>query len=209
MTGLANEASRLHVAVHCDGDRITVALTGELDGFNGAPLTRLLETLVDGRSTHLDLQLDRLWFVDVGGVRVLLRAHQRGTDRGVTVEVRDPAPHVVWLLHTVRDAAVLLGDNAPGDAGPHHPEGPPPAIDAGEAANEVPPAPSAAARDERDRRADERDELADDRERLARERDRLVDERQQRASEHQRWEDIREDLADVRERALERREKDC
>lgn len=211
MTGFTGGESRLHVAVHGDGDRITVTLTGELDGFNGAQLTRVLNTAMDGCGEHLDLQIGQLWFVDVGGARVLLHAYHRGADRGVTVRVRNPLPHIVWLLQTLGDAAVLLDDHMTPCS-----DRLPPAVSAGEPADETPPVRLAAAAeardrraDERDRRADQRDERADDRDRLAQERDRLVDERQQRVSEHQRWADIREDLADARERALEHREEDC
>ncbi|MBG0568206.1 STAS domain-containing protein [Actinoplanes aureus] len=214
MTLFSDNGSRLYVTVHGEGNRTTVILTGELDMSNEAPLAQLLDTAMGGDTKHLDVQMAELWFVDVAGVRLLLRAHQLGADRGVEVKACDPLPHIVWLLHIIDDAAVLLGVNAPGDMTPY-PDGPPPAPRVDEPVDEDSPVPMADAREERDRRADERDrradereEQADDRDRLAQERDRLVDERQHRASEHQRWEDIREELADVRERALERREKD-
>lgn len=214
MTGSADDGGRLHTAVHTDGDRTTITLTGELDLFSGRPLTQLLDTAMNGSVKYLDVRMAQVDFVDVDGVRVLVRAYHLGAGRGVKLTLRDPQPDIVWLLHTT-GAALLLGDStAFADAAMLYPGGPPPPVRAaGEPVNKtpsIPPTETTSQRgrraDERDRAADEREEHADDRDRLAQERDRLVDERQRRVSEHQRWEDIREDVADARERDLERRE---
>ena len=215
MTGFSDDGARLHMAMHTDGGRTTLTLTGELDLFSGPPLTQLLDTAMDGSVKHLDVQMAKVGFVDVDGVRILVHAYHLGAGRGVKLTLHDPQPDIVWLLH-ITGAALLLGDSAASaDAAMLYPVGPPqPVRAAGEPMNKTPSVPLAGTTtgerdrraDERDRRADDRAERADDRDRLAQERDRLVDERQRRVSEHQRWEDIREDVADARERGLERGE---
>ncbi|OJF10981.1 STAS domain-containing protein [Couchioplanes caeruleus] len=222
MTFFTDDGSRLHAAVHCDRDRITVTLTGELDRVSAPPLARLLDTAMDGSIIRLQVHMAQLGFVDAAGARLLLNAYRLAADRGVELTLLDPQPHIVWLLHTLDLAAVLPGDSpSADDAMPFR--GHPPTFIADETMDELMSAlladsqderdrhvdERAAQADERDRRADEREEQADDRDRLAQERDRLVDERQQHIDEHQRWADIREDVADTRERALERREEDC
>ncbi|WP_199512788.1 STAS domain-containing protein [Nucisporomicrobium flavum] len=204
MTSFTDDGSRLHAAVHCDGDHTVVTLTGELDRVSGPPLVRLLDLALDGSSGHLDLRLAQLGFIDIGGVRILLQVRMVAEDRGVKLTLHDPQPHVRWLIDTMGGAGPLLGDStpAPAPAAVTRPWDPPPAL-AGPAEKAAPDP-----RDERDRRADERDDRAADRDRLADERDRLADERQRCVREHQRWEDIREDLADTREADLERRERE-
>jgi anti-anti-sigma factor len=234
VTDPSNHPPGLHMAVHTDGDRATISLTGELDRFSGAPLAQLLDTAMDGSAKHLDVQMAQLRFVDVDGVRVLVHAYQLGAGRGVKLTLHDPQPDIVWLLHTTA-AAMLLGDSStPAEAALLPPVHAAPPVTTGETMLKTPSVPPAGTNSERDRSADERDRSADERDRsaderdrsadererfadereeqsddldrLALERERVVDERQQRASEHQRWEDIREDVADARERDLERRE---
>ena len=213
MTSFSDDRARLHMAVHTDGDRTTLTLTGELDLFSGPPLTQLLDTAMDGSVKYLDVQMAQVGFVDVDGVRLLARAYHLGAGRGVKLTLHDPQPDIVWLLH-ITGTALLLGDStAPADTATLYPVSPPPPVRAGEPAKSTPSVPRAGTisdrdrhADERDLRADQREARADDRDRLAQERDRLVDERQRRVSDHQRWEDIREDVADARERNLERRE---
>jgi len=200
MTFSTDEGSPLHVAVHRDGDRTTVTVTGELDLLSGPLLARLLNTAMGDDTKHLDVAASQLDFVDVAGVRALLTAYQLAADRGVELKLCDPTPYLAWLLRTVDGDGVLLSDNASADGVKPYPDGSSPSVGAGESVDDVSSAASATVR------ADERDEHADDRDRLAQERDRLADERAERVREHQRWEDLREDLADARERDLERRE---
>jgi len=202
VTGLSDDGGRLHIAVHTAGNRTTLTLTGELDQYSGPQLAQLLDMAMDGSVEHVDVQMAQVGFVDVDGVRELVRAYRLGAGRGVKLTLRDPQPDIVWLLR-ITGAALLLGGST----------APPPPVEAGEPLEDTPSVPLAgiaSERDqranERDRRADEREEHADDRDLLAQERDRVVDEREQRVSDHQRWEDIREDMADARERDLERRE---
>lgn len=229
MTFFTDGGARLHVAVQHESNRITVTLTGELDRVSGPPLADVLDAAMDGGIRHVCVSMAQVGFVDVGGVRVLLRAHQVGKRRGVVFLLQDPQPHVVWLLRGTEAADLLLG-------APLAPEGEPAMVPhaadgrddradgrdkrAGrrdERADERDRRADERDRsadmrddtaDERDRQADDREEWADDRERLAQERNHLLDERQQKVQEHQRWEDVREELADARDRDLRRREQE-
>jgi anti-anti-sigma factor len=209
---------RLHLAVLADADQLTVTLTGELDAISGPPLTDVLNTVMDDSVRYVDVDVAQVGFVDLQGLRALLRAYQMCARRDITLMLRDPQPHVVWLLKFTDTAALLLaGGTASADLEACPPAGSrrlapvttgvpsaggPHATDGDHSGRPG----SAETPDERDQRAREREEGADDRERLMQARDQLLDERQQRISEHQRWEDIREDLADIRERHLEHRE---
>lgn len=222
MTFFTDGGARLHVAMQRESNRITVTLTGELDRVSGPPLADVLDAAMDGGIRHVCVSMAQVGFVDVGGLRVLLRAHQVGKRRGVVFLLQDPQPHVVWLLRGTEAADLLLGASLA-------PEGEPAMVPHAADARDKRADGRDKRADERDRRADERDrradlrddtaderdrqaddreEWADDRERLAQERNHLLDERQQRVQEHQRWEDVREELADARERDLRRREQE-
>jgi len=214
MIDFIDGGARLHVAVLVDAGRLTFTLTGELDGISGPSLADVLNSVMDDSAEHVDVDMAQVGFVDLRGVRALLRIYQVCARRDITLMVRDPQPHVVWLLRFTDTAALLLAD----DTGSADDAACPPASSqrlapagAGEPSSGGPQAADgepgpAATPDEREQCAREREEEADDRERLMQARDQLLDERQRRVSEHQRWEDIREDLADIRERQLERRE---
>ncbi len=190
MIDFTDGGARLQVVVLADAGRLTLTLTGELDGISGPPLTDVLHTAMHDGIGHVDVDIAQVGFVDLHGLRALLRAYQLCASRGSTLMLRDPQPHVVRLLRFTDTAASLLAEGAASaDAAACPPAG---------GRCETP--------DERDQRAREREEEADDRERLMQARNQLLDERQLQVSEHQRWEDIREDLADIRERHLERRE---
>jgi anti-anti-sigma factor len=116
VTGFSDDGARLHMAVHTDGDRTTLTLTGELDRFSGQPLVPLLDAAMDGSVKHLEVHMARVGFVDVDGVRVLVHAYHLGASRGINLTLHDPQPDIVWLLH-ITGAAVLLGEStAPADA---------------------------------------------------------------------------------------------
>jgi hypothetical protein len=136
-------------------------------------------------------------FLDLGGVRALLRVHQHSGRDGVAVLVRNPRYYVRWLLEVTGAADLLLADH---HARVAHAD---PAVSLIRRAAE--PAVDATAYEWRLR---ERAVQADDRDRLADERENVLDERQRRLAAHQQWEDIREELADQRESELERRERD-
>jgi anti-anti-sigma factor len=180
--GHAANDDHLRTRVSHSADRVTVALSGDLDRLTGPTVLALVERVSENPVGRIDIDLAHVEFLDLGGVRTLLRVHRCGARAGIAVVVRRPQHHIRWLLDITGAAEVLMErhawtDDAVGD-----------------------PAFVRLMR-ERVMRADDRDRLAD-------EREKMLDERQQRISDHQRWENIREELADQREIDLERREND-
>ncbi|MEU8232832.1 STAS domain-containing protein [Actinoplanes sp. NPDC048967] len=191
--GPAAGADPLRFRVSHGDDRVTVVLSGDLDRLTGPTVLDLVDLVMQHPVRRIDIDLAQVEFLDLGGLRTLLRVHQRAAGDGILVVIRNPRHYVRWLLETT-GAAELLLENHPSSRGP-----------AGSALTWVSrhTEPDAYAR-----RMRERSGRADDRDRLADEREKMLDERQQRVADHQQWEDIREDLADQREMDLERRERD-
>jgi anti-anti-sigma factor len=105
-----DEVTRLLTVVHAEGDHRTVILTGELDQITSPALADLLSAATDG-VRRLVVDLDQVYFCDLAAVRVLVQAHRSAADRGVTLTVRNPQLHILWLLQITDTADLLLGDN--------------------------------------------------------------------------------------------------
>jgi len=180
--GHAANADHLRARVSHSADRVTVVLSGDLDRLTGPTVLDLVERVSEHPVGRIDIDLTHVEFLDLGGIRTLLRAHQRAARYGISMVVCHPRHHIRWLLDITGAGEVLLENDSW-------------TSDAGDDAAFV-------------RLMRERVMRADDRDRLADEREKMLDERQQRVSDHQRWEDIREELADQREIDLERRERD-
>lgn len=187
----------LTVAAHYAGSMLIITVAGDL-AFEtvaaGDPLTAALTPAI----RHVVVDVAELDFVDVAGLRALLRTRQTCTGHGVTCTLRRPGASLRWLMDVTDTADLLLGADA--DLGTDQPS-----------AALQPPGPATPSGreqqlDERAQQLDEREAFVDDRELLADERDRLLAERQHRVAAHQDWEDIREDLANQREHDLEQRE---
>lgn len=102
-----NAPARLH------GDRLTIALAEDVDCGSAATLaTRVQAILTAGHTRHLTIDLAGMEFCDSAGVRVLKQLHRAAADRGVTMTVRRPRPHIRWLLETL-DATHLLDEPPP------------------------------------------------------------------------------------------------
>jgi anti-anti-sigma factor len=187
----------LRARVRRGTERVTVVLTGDLDRLTGPLLVDLVAGLGEHPADCIDIDLAEVGFLDLGGVRALLRVHRDCALEGVAVLVLNPRYYVRWLLEVTGVAELVLAD--------HHDRvaqaDPTPA----RIRRRVEPGPDPTAGE---RQLRERAVQADDRDRLADERENLLDERQRRLTAHQQWEDIREELADQRERDLERRERD-
>ena len=177
----------LRVRVSRGVDRVTVVLSGDLDRLTGPIVLRVVDQVSERPVGQIDIELARVEFLDLGGLRALLAVRERAARAGIAVVVRNPQHYVRWLLDITGAAEVLLED----------PAVPPPS-------SWIPDPGSAASV----RLTRERVSRADDRDRLADEREKMLDERQQRVAAQQQWEDIREELADQRETDLERRERE-
>lgn len=97
-----NEGSPLRLDVNTDGDRVLVALGGELDLATAPELWAVIDkALADGRR-RLVLDLAGLTFVDSTGLGVFVRAGKelRAADGGLTL--RSPGERVANLLEITR-----------------------------------------------------------------------------------------------------------
>ena len=111
VTDISTGGTSLRATVSVDAGRADVALTGEIDRLTGPALTGLLEATMCAGVRHLDLQMTRVTFVDLGGLRALARAHHVAAQRRITLTLRRPTPQTRWLLQ-VADATALLLDGA-------------------------------------------------------------------------------------------------
>lgn len=186
---------RPRISTRRDRDAVTVTVAGDIDFLTAGLVAEALHDAITGTAPRVVVDVAEVDFVDVAGLRTLLRLQRHAASLGVGFTLRHPRPGPALLLEYTGTADLLLGTARP------EPE---PA---------TPLDPGADALDTRERRADERERALDrreerihDRELLADERQRLIDERHHRVRSHEQWEDIREDLADQRELDLERRE---
>lgn len=113
-----DSGARLRAAVNLGGDVAKLVLSGELDFITAPLLARLVNVAIDSGVRHIDIDLARLDFTDLAGVRALLRAQRDSTRLSVVLTLRHPQPHLVWLLETVGAGAAL--DDVPGPYGPRN-----------------------------------------------------------------------------------------
>jgi anti-anti-sigma factor len=197
--------------MHPGADRCTVALSGELDGLTGPAVAELLDSATNSGRRQVEVDMAQVSFLDLAGLRILLHSHRLAADRGVMLSVRNPQPHIAWLLQTTETTDRLLADlPAAGDATltgsaltGQQPSPPAMTMESARLPRSSTDDASATDRrdaaDERDRRADERDRRADERDRRADERDHRADERDRRADERDHRADERDHRADERD----------
>jgi anti-anti-sigma factor len=110
MTGPGgDQAPRVHAVVESAADRCTVRLAGELDLLTGPVLLETLDSLGSG-PRHLSLDVARLSFCDVAGLRAILTAQRAARERGIRLTVCNTTPHFLWLLRVTGTAGHLLDD---------------------------------------------------------------------------------------------------
>jgi anti-sigma B factor antagonist len=89
---------QLTIEVRRESDRIVLTLSGELD-LLGAP--RLLSEIENATVDSADivvLDLDGVCFIDSGGLRAVLAAHERASGRGQRLALTPGSPQVERLL---------------------------------------------------------------------------------------------------------------
>ncbi|MDX3802769.1 anti-sigma factor antagonist [Streptomyces sp. AK04-3B] len=86
------------ISVRTDGERVVVAVRGELDLDSTVPLERALGAALDAAEAGIDLELDGVVFCDCSALNVLLGARERGLRQGRTVVLRSVGPAVERLL---------------------------------------------------------------------------------------------------------------
>ncbi|MFI1505473.1 STAS domain-containing protein [Streptomyces sp. NPDC020597] len=126
------------ITVRADGERVVVAVRGDLDLDSAAPLGRALSAALDAAEEGIDLELDGVLFCDCSALNVLLAVREEGLRQGRTVVLRSVGPAVARLLTltgtgplfaaapdartgaAARDAVDRTGEGAAGQgAGPH------------------------------------------------------------------------------------------
>ncbi|MCA2218654.1 STAS domain-containing protein [Jidongwangia harbinensis] len=110
--GVSSQPPPRPVVVHVSraGPLMTVVLCGDLDGITAPAVVEVIETLAVSPVRQVVLEATDVGFLDLAGLRTLLRAHRLSARRGVRLTLHHPAPHIRWLL-TFTDTAALLLDH--------------------------------------------------------------------------------------------------
>jgi anti-anti-sigma factor len=90
-----------------DNGTASLALEGELDLATAYALEERLGQLEDNGSTHLEVDLAGLAFIDSTGLRVLLQANARAHERGHELTLR-PARETVQQVFEITGAQEVL-----------------------------------------------------------------------------------------------------
>lgn len=81
-------------------DRLTVALTGELDHYSAIGVRRELDALLSDEAVrHLLLDMTELKFMDSSGIGVILGRYRILNARGGSVWVRNMNPQISRIFH--------------------------------------------------------------------------------------------------------------
>lgn len=94
----------LQTAVHDDGDRVVIAVAGEIDMATEAQLREPIDAALEQQPapTEITIDLAEVTFLDSAGIRALLVSHQRATARDVLLRVRAPQQPVADVLQITR-----------------------------------------------------------------------------------------------------------
>lgn len=96
-----------------------LSVGGELDRAVTGRLERAFETALEARSEHIVLDLGAVTFLDLAGIRTLLRAHARARDRGLELTVVRPSGTASRIFTLTRVGEVLtVTDRDPSVANP-------------------------------------------------------------------------------------------
>ncbi|MFF4585431.1 anti-sigma factor antagonist [Streptomyces sp. NPDC001388] len=110
-------ATALRITVRPDGDRVVVAVHGELDLDSAERLDQALRAALHATVGGVDLELGEVAFCDCSALNVLLGARELGLRQGKTVVLRSLAPAVARLLDLTGTRPLFA------DAGPDGPAG--------------------------------------------------------------------------------------
>jgi anti-sigma B factor antagonist len=89
----------LKVSSHCEGDRVTVALSGEIDLYTAPKLqSELAAALRADHPVQLVVDMAGVDFCDSTGMNVLLAAQRLAREHGGNVELSGPRPAVRKIL---------------------------------------------------------------------------------------------------------------
>ncbi|MFF5187722.1 anti-sigma factor antagonist [Streptomyces sp. NPDC000345] len=125
----ARPVAALRITVRPDGDRIVVAVHGELDLDSVERLERALRAALHAAVGGVDLELGDVAFCDCSALNVLLGAREQGLRQGKTVALRSLAPAVARLLELTGTRPLFAeagpagpAEGADGDGTAHGPD---------------------------------------------------------------------------------------
>lgn len=90
--------SHFRVEVRSEGEAKVLSVSGELDLAAASSLEEELDRALTSGSQMIVLDLGGLEFIDSTGLSVLVRAHQRAQDGGLTLGLVNPGAQVERLL---------------------------------------------------------------------------------------------------------------
>lgn len=105
--------SQLHVVACKEGGALRLSVAGELDRATAERLEVALEEGLEGRTDEVELDLSAVSFLDLGGIRALLRAHRRTRDEGAALAVVRPSNSVRRVFTLTRLGHLLAPDPNP------------------------------------------------------------------------------------------------
>lgn len=111
--------SHFRVEAHTEGQARVLAVSGELDLAAASSLEEELERALSSGSQLIVLDLKGLEFIDSTGLSVLVRAHQRAQEAGLTLGLVNPGAQVDRLLSLTGLAQRLTLSETPPDGNGH------------------------------------------------------------------------------------------
>jgi anti-sigma B factor antagonist len=106
----------LKVSTRSQGERVIVALAGEIDLYTAPRLqSELASVLAGAEPTRLSVDMSAVEFCDSTGMNVLLAAHRRATEQGGSLDLVGPRPAVRKILQVtgLETVFTVLKDQAP------------------------------------------------------------------------------------------------
>jgi anti-sigma B factor antagonist len=104
----------LRVSSQSQGDRVVLALAGEIDLYTAPKLQgELTSALAGGKTANIVVDMSAVEFCDSTGMNVLLAAHRLATERGGDLTLAAPRPSVRKILEVTGLESVFTIDADP------------------------------------------------------------------------------------------------
>ena len=107
--------TRFEITDTRDGDRVTVAVSGELDIGTVGALAERVDATVDAEVSELTLDLSRLDFIDSTGLRSVIELNMRAEQAAWNLRIRPPENEAALLVFRITgmDAALPFDQGSP------------------------------------------------------------------------------------------------
>lgn len=94
-------------------DVVVIVPEGDIDAQSASALRQILKQTVEtGGYRHLEVDMNRVAFLDSTGLGVLVAARKAAQTRGMTFRLRDFGPMVRMLLQVTNLEEILTGEPA-------------------------------------------------------------------------------------------------